>query len=178
MSGGLLLASKSNAHLEFVLDFVKPIGLSETRSVRKALEMTGGGQQLLCDGAEVLGLARLRNSYLPSAESAFVFSVMSRGVWELSHNQVPMLRVTNTRPTLPQPHLDPQHFVDVAQSGRSPRSMVMRQMPCGSWLTPRPKPRTEPCWSFTGTPVGKPPDCPRKHNRFARSISTWRCWLP
>lgn len=40
---------------------------------------------------------------------------MSRGVWELSHDQVPLLRVSNTRPSLPQPRLDAQHFKSVAR---------------------------------------------------------------
>lgn len=112
--GGLLLASETNPHVEYVLRFVKSIKVSETRSMRKALEMTDAEHHLLCDGEKVVGLARLRDTYVPADENAFVFNVVSRGVWELSHDQVPLLRASNTRPALPQPRLDPQHLKDVA----------------------------------------------------------------
>lgn len=113
-SGGLLLAPKKHSHVEVVLEFVTPIRVSETRLMRKALEMTDGDHHLLCDGERVVGLARLRDTYESAEEHAFVFSVMSRGIWELSHDQVPLLRVTNTRPSLPPPRLDEQHFKSVA----------------------------------------------------------------
>ena len=82
--------------------------------MRKALEMADRDHHLLCDGESVVGLARLRATYKAVDENAFVFNVMSRGIWELSHDQVPLLRVTNTRPSLPQPRLDAQHFKSVA----------------------------------------------------------------
>lgn len=113
-SGGLLLASSENPKVELVVEFVTPIRVSETRSMRKALEMAGPQHQLLCDGEKVVGLARLRETYEAEEENAFVFTVMSTGVWELSHNDVPLLRVSNTRPSLPQARLDAEHFKSVA----------------------------------------------------------------
>ena len=112
-SGALLLASSTNPHVEMVLEFVTPIRVSETRAMRKALEMAGPHHHLLCDGAKVVGLARMRDTYDPADENVFTFNVMSRGVWELSHDQVPLLRVANTRPALPQPRLDVDHFKSV-----------------------------------------------------------------
>jgi hypothetical protein len=78
-SGGLLLASKANPSVEMVLEFVAPIRVSETRAMRKALEMADSHHHLLCDGEKVLGLARLRDTYEPADENAFAFNVMSRG---------------------------------------------------------------------------------------------------
>jgi DisA bacterial checkpoint controller nucleotide-binding len=112
-AGGLLLASKANPHVETVLEFVKSIRVSETRAMRKALEMADRQHHLLCDGEKVVALARLRDTYEPADENVFMFNVVSRGVWELSHDQVPLLRVSNTRPALPQPRLDAQHFKSV-----------------------------------------------------------------
>jgi hypothetical protein len=114
-AGALLLASATHPSVERVLDFVEPITVSETRSMRKTLEMAGSGHHLLCNGREVVGLARLRETYEPADENAFVFTVMSRGVWELSHGHMPLLRMSNTRPSLPQPRLDPEHFKSVAR---------------------------------------------------------------
>jgi hypothetical protein len=114
-AGGLLLAAESNPHVEPVMEFVEPIRVSETRLMRKSLEMADAEHHLLCDGEKVVGLARLRDTYEPAEENAFVFNVVARGVWELSHDQVPLLRVSNTRPSLPQPRLDAQHLKSVAR---------------------------------------------------------------
>ena len=114
-AGSLLLASKDNPHVQTVLEFVKPIRVSQTRSVRKALEMADSNHHLLCDGANVVGLARLRDSYTRDGEDAFVFTIASRSVWELSHADVPLLRVSNTRPTFPEPRLEPSHFMSVTR---------------------------------------------------------------
>jgi len=114
-SGGILLASTDNPHVEIALEFVKPIRLSETRSLRKALEMANPHHHLLCDGEKVVGLARLLGTYEPQDESAFTFNIVARGTWELSHQSEPLLRVSNTRPTLPRPRLDVSHFKSVAR---------------------------------------------------------------
>ncbi len=113
-SGTLLLAVADNPHVEQVLEFLQPVGVSETRSMRKALEMANRDHHLLCDGAQVFGLATLSPSYAPEDENAFMFHVRSRGVWELSHNKVPLLRVSNTRPTLPEPEVSPEEFKSTA----------------------------------------------------------------
>lgn len=113
--GGILLAATDNPHVEVVMEFVDPIVLSESRSLRKALEMTDPRHQLLCDGEKILGLARLLETYDPHEESAFTFTVASRGTWELSHQGEPLLRVANTRPTFPRPPLHPAHFKSVAR---------------------------------------------------------------
>jgi hypothetical protein len=114
-AGGLLLAAPANSHVGLVMEFVAPIRVSETRLMRKSLEMADPEHHLLCDGEKVVGLARLRDTYEPADENAFVFNVVARGVWELSHDRVPLLRVSNTRPSLPQPRLDAQHLKSVAR---------------------------------------------------------------
>lgn len=113
-AGGIVLAAEQNAHVDVVLEFVEPIPLSETRSLRKALEMTSPSHHLLCDGEKLRGLARVTPDYDPDEESLFCFEIVSRGTWELRHQDVPLLRVSNTRPTLPQPRLDASRFRDTA----------------------------------------------------------------
>ena len=113
-SGGIVLAAQDNPNVEVLLEFVEPIRLSETRSLRKALEMASGDHDLLCDGEKLRGLARVEPGYDTANESIFHFQVVSRGAWELRHSQTPLLRVTNTRPALPQPRLDSARFRDTA----------------------------------------------------------------
>lgn len=112
-SGGLLLTRNTDA-VDINLEFVMPIRLSETRSVRKTLEMSGTGRHLLCNGESISGLGKLAASYDPATESAFVFTVVARGTWEMSHAGVPLLRVADTRPSLPRARLDGDRFKDTA----------------------------------------------------------------
>lgn len=109
-SGGLLLAAESNERVRSVLRFTTPIRLSETRAVRKALEMTSPNLHLWSDGEKVLGLAELHDAYDPQAQDAYLFTVVGRSTWELSHADTPLLRVSNTRPALPAPRLAPEEF--------------------------------------------------------------------
>jgi len=113
-AGGLLLATYDNPHVEVSMQFVDPLALSRTRSIRKALEMATDDRLLLCDGNEIFGIGRLLPSYYPPQEDAFVFTVVGRGAWELSHGDTALLRVTDTRPTLPEPRIDADRFRDVA----------------------------------------------------------------
>ena len=112
-SGGLLLTRNTDAVVNS-LEFVHPIRLSETRSVRKALEMSRADRHLVCDGESISGLGKLAPSYDPATESAFVFTIVARGTWEMSHAGVPLLRVADTRPSLPRARLDGERFKDTA----------------------------------------------------------------
>ena len=112
-AGGFILAREDSPHVDVLLRFERPIRLSETRGIRKALEMTGDVYKLLCDGEKVLALARLGDGYDGASESVFQFDVVSRGTWELRHHGTSLLRVTNTRPVIPSPRLDSDHFRDV-----------------------------------------------------------------
>ncbi|MDI1288847.1 MAG: diadenylate cyclase [bacterium] len=113
-AGGVLLATYDNPYVETAMHFVEPLPLSRTRSIRKALEMSTGSQHLLCDGNAIFGLGRLLPSYYAPDENAFVITVVGRGAWELSHAGTAFLRVTDTRPTLPEPRIDADRFRDVA----------------------------------------------------------------
>ncbi len=110
--GRIILAAANHPDIEMQLEFVEPVRLSETRAVRKALEMTDREHHLLCDGERLLGLAKVTANYDPTTEVVFNIDVISRGSWEIRHHDSPMLRLSNTRPTLPEPRIDEQHFND------------------------------------------------------------------
>jgi hypothetical protein len=76
--------------------------------------MTGPGEDLLCDGDELYGIGKLVH-YDASAEDAYRFTVLGRGVWELSHDATLLMRVENGRPLLPQPRMSLERFTDTAR---------------------------------------------------------------
>ncbi len=114
-AGGFLIADPASPDVTMTMEFAKPIRLSDTRSLRKALEMTGGGRYLLCRDAQVLGLAIVDQTYDPADETAFTFEIVGRGSWQLAHTDKPLLRMTDTRPSLPRPRIDQVTFRDIAE---------------------------------------------------------------
>lgn len=109
--GTMLMAAESDCQLDLV--FERPIGLSMTRALRKALEMTDPDLNLVTDGAAALGLGRLREEYRPESESAFSLRVTGRGSWELEHAGTPLLAVTDGQAIVPRHRLDRERFTDV-----------------------------------------------------------------
>lgn len=84
------------------LTFEKPLSLSESRALRKALEMTDSNLHLMTNGNHAFGLGALTSRYEPSTESAFVLRVTGRGSWELEHSGVPLVSFTDGHPTVPR----------------------------------------------------------------------------
>jgi hypothetical protein len=76
--------------------------------------MTNPTLHLWCDGEKIVGLAELELAYEPDSQDAFLFTVVGRSSWELTHASVALLRVSNTRPALPEPPLAPAEFRSVA----------------------------------------------------------------
>jgi hypothetical protein len=127
--GRVILAAAKHPEINMVMQFL-PIRLDSARLMRKALEMTGDGFHLICDGAHLLGLGSLQPLATASAtsddvhetvdgpgppdESIFEIDVHGQGVWELSYRGAPLLRITNTRPSLPKPRLSRDDFTDTA----------------------------------------------------------------
>ncbi|MDP2288074.1 MAG: diadenylate cyclase [Actinomycetota bacterium] len=114
-AGGFVIADPDGPNVLLSMKFSKTIGLPDTRSLRKSLEMSGDGQYLLCREGKIHGMARVNSGYDPADESVFTLDVVGRGAWELRHLDVPLLRVTNTRPSLPTPRIDESKFLDTAE---------------------------------------------------------------
>lgn len=130
--GRIILAAADHPEINMAVWFLEPIRLGAPRLVRKALEMTGDGLCLICDGEHLLGLGSLRPPAIMPAgitgddccenaddqsapdESIFEIDVLGQGVWQMNHRGAPLLRVTNTRPSLPMPRLSRGDFTDIA----------------------------------------------------------------
>lgn len=111
--GTLLLAAEADSSLE--LEFESPFSLSETRALRKALEMTDSTLRLVTDGNVARGLGTLTDGYAPELESAFTLRVIGRGEWELVHDDVPLVAVKDGHASVPKARLDRSTFEDAVE---------------------------------------------------------------
>ena len=109
--GTLVLAQPGHGAVRCDVAFEHEVAVSVPRAFRKALEMTGPGLELLCDGRNVYGLGTLVDSYDPADERCFTVRVVGNGSWELWHATTPFLRVDNGQPTLPRDLVDADTFV-------------------------------------------------------------------
>ena len=94
------------------LTFKRPISLSQSRALRKALEMTGPHLHLMTNGNDAFGLGALSSKNDPSAETAFLLRVTGRGRWELEHAGTPLVTFTDGHPTVPKERIARQSFDD------------------------------------------------------------------
>ncbi len=108
---GTLLMAKETDYVKD-LSFDRPISLSQTRALRKALEMTGTNLHLITNGNVTSGLGALGDGYDVRAESAFMLRVVGRGSWELEHAGVPLVSFTDGHPALPKERIARDVFDD------------------------------------------------------------------
>lgn len=113
--GTIVLAKENHPHVATLVRFSNPIVLSETRSFRKALEMTGQNLHLLSDGVHAFGLGIVSQEYDLEAETVYSVKVVGRGSWELAHHELPLLRVDNGIARLPQERISEDKFIDTVE---------------------------------------------------------------
>ncbi len=89
-----------------------PISVRERLQFRKLLEITGGDLSLLVDGTTIYGMGAVSEEYDGSTEDVFRFAIIEQGIWQMSHNGSPLLRVANGHPQLPRPRMSPSLFVE------------------------------------------------------------------
>ena len=112
--GSLLVAVPGSEYIDLSLALRDPVHLSETRAVRKLLEISSGdGDSLLTDGRAVYGLGQLRADYPEASESVFELRVTGDGKWELAHAGVALAQVDFGAPKLPRPQLERERFDDI-----------------------------------------------------------------
>jgi sensor domain DACNG-containing protein/sensor domain DACNH-containing protein len=114
-SGSLLLADPGSEHIDRSVTLREPVPVGETRTFRKLLETSNRqGESLLTDGSQAYGLGRQRADYPEASESVFQLLVVSDGVWELHHADVPLATVQFGTPRLPGQPLQRQRLDDIA----------------------------------------------------------------
>ena len=108
--GTLLLSRPSAGLVDKDIEFRKGIRVSETRALRKALEMTGPELALLTDGIEALGLGRPRSQ--DSLDGVFELTVTGRGEWSFGAVGLKLLTAKNGSPSLPRDRISEAKFLE------------------------------------------------------------------
>jgi len=113
--GTVLVSKREHPAIQLGMEFRRPIRLSQTRSFRKALEMTGPDLSLVSDGVEAFGLGRLLSNYDTESESVYRLQVVGRGSWELNHEDMPLVRIDNGIASSPSPRIAKGKFMDTVE---------------------------------------------------------------
>jgi hypothetical protein len=111
-SGSVILATDGHSCIDVAVRLRTPISVRERLQFRKLLEITSPDLSLLVDGTSIYGVGSVSEEYDGSTEDVFRFSIIEQGIWQMSHNGLPLLRVANGHPQLPRPRMSPSLFVD------------------------------------------------------------------
>ncbi|MBL3889123.1 DNA integrity scanning protein DisA nucleotide-binding domain protein [Bacillus cereus] len=97
--GQLVLAAKEHRNIEVNLKLVQPIKLTESKAIRKLLEIASEDFKLLSDGEFVYGFGKIRARYNTESENLFIVDFLSHYTWELGHhNSHKLMKVTYGQP--------------------------------------------------------------------------------
>ena len=111
-SGSVILACDGHSCVDVAVRLRVPISVRERLQFRKLLEITGGDLSLLVDGTTIYGMGSVSEEYDGTTEDVFRFTIIEQGIWQMSHNGSPLLRVANGHPQLPRPRMSPSLFVE------------------------------------------------------------------
>lgn len=99
--GHIVLANPSNASIEYMIRFQKPVPFREPRWARKVLQMAAADVALIADSEQIYGLGRLDSTYDPRLQDAFTIDFLDHYHWELRCGSQVMLRSHYGVPRLP-----------------------------------------------------------------------------
>lgn len=108
--GSMLVAHRGHPNVREVISLHTPIPLANHRAVRKLLEISAGGDSLLCEGAHIYGFGWMEGSYERNRGDLFRVNFNRFYTWELLHDGQRLMRVAFGDPRLPQPRIDARMF--------------------------------------------------------------------
>ena len=106
--GLLIVAHRDDLNDGLSVTIEDPVGLRNTRSARKMLEVTDETTALLTDGQSVYGLGMC-----PSAPNVAKIKIEGNSEWSLSIDDIELIKVSHHQATLPKQVLDKNLFKDV-----------------------------------------------------------------
>jgi len=107
--GHILLARADHHSVARDVTFEGPVSVSNSRSVRKLLELAKGDLALHMNAKGIFGLARL-GDYDTNKEDVYGINILAHHRWELTHAGQPMMQVNDGFPCLPAPIADPSRI--------------------------------------------------------------------
>ncbi|MFL0473461.1 diadenylate cyclase [Priestia sp. 179-F W1.4 NHS] len=111
--GELVLTPKNHPNVESILYLDSPVKLTDSKAVRKLLEISNEDEfQLLSDGIVVYGFGKSKGLYNPNHEDRFLIKFKTHYTWEL-HHTIPMLKVVNGQPSIKDVPIEREEFIQV-----------------------------------------------------------------
>jgi hypothetical protein len=107
--GRMLLATHDNSHVDYCIQWEKPVSLADHRWVRKLLEMSSPQVGLVSDAVHVHGLGAERD-YRTKYENVFSIDFRGHHRWIVFHAQHEIMRVVDGTPQAPRQQLDASKF--------------------------------------------------------------------
>jgi sensor domain DACNG-containing protein/sensor domain DACNH-containing protein len=114
-TGRIVVAQPDTPAVGVELKLKHPVGLRDTRAVRKLIESSGTGADLLSNGEEAYGLGSVNSDYDPTTETVFIIEMVTRGTWDLSHDGHTLMSVRDGIARLPYLPLNIQILQDAIE---------------------------------------------------------------
>lgn len=108
--GRLILAREDHTDVEYLLRFQEPVPFSQSRWVRKILQMAAADTDLIGNTESILGLGRRRRTAAP-ADDIFTIEFLDHYHWELRCNEKRLLTSRYGEPTLPRSVIERDRFI-------------------------------------------------------------------
>lgn len=99
-TGYLIIAKKDHPDIEMKLKLEAPFSIHDYRKTRKLLQLTNDEIGVVCNSYEILGLGKLKDSYVPSLES--IFEIRFKGIhcWDVDHDKKNLLQMRYGNPQI------------------------------------------------------------------------------
>ena len=108
--GTLAITSRENLEKWLIVKFKEPVGVEESRTMRKLLQMSDGAISVLADPAQAYGLGLSK-----PAPDVVEVSITGHAKWEASVNGDKFVRVAYGKPTIPHQPIEFEELADIAE---------------------------------------------------------------
>ena len=108
--GHLVVTGHDNLVNKLKVTFRDPVGLHESRSVRKILELTDATKSLLTDGSSIYGIGECN-----TAPDVAKIAIDGHAKWSLSVDDTTLMKVAYEHASLPKALLDKDVFRDILE---------------------------------------------------------------
>ena len=108
--GRLIFARRNHDAISETMTFHRPVRLSNSRAIRKLLQLTNDNEGLLCNSSYARGIGAIQDNYNPMDEDIFCVNFISQSKWELVHGGTPLMRVEHGIPQLPEKKMQVRQF--------------------------------------------------------------------
>ncbi len=100
--GGIILTYKNNPIITYNIKFREPVLLSNSKRIRKLLEITNKNNKLVSDGSVVFGIGAITTGYNPQQGDVYEIRFNKQYNWTLLHDKKEVLNYYLEFPSLPR----------------------------------------------------------------------------